>query len=412
MAAVIYTISPKVGANGMSEIKVRFLAKQTDQRAHTGIFVPAHRWDAAAHKVITPRGMVTPETIALQDMQAKLDALRAHILAKYMENPYTILRGWLSKVILEFHNVPADMHLISDLVQEYIDEGTLAPRTADHYKVIKAMLEDFAKRKYPLYIERFNVEELDRFTKYLAADGTRGQNTINSKLRKLRCIVNRAVAKKIIPEWDNPFRERKIAQDIYGTPIFLTIAEREQIYRFEGLSDAMAIQRDIFIFQCLVGCRVSDLIAFRVENVHNGFLEYIQQKVIKDNPTTVRVPICDTAMEIINRYAGQEDGRLLPFISDVKYNVCIKKIVQAAGVDRMVLVRNPKTGIPEWRPIYEVAASHLARRTFMANMYKQTKSERIVSSFTGHVDSSRAFKRYTTVDDEMKIEAIRDLEHG
>jgi hypothetical protein len=48
----------------------------------------------------------------------------------------------------------------------------------------------------------------------------------------------------------------------------------------------------------------------------------------------------------------------------------------------------------------------------MANMYKQTKSERIVSSFTGHVDSSRAFKRYTTVDDEMKIEAIRDLDRG
>lgn len=411
MAAVIFTISPKVGANGMSEIKVRFLARQTDQRAHSGIFVPAHRWDSNSHRVITPRGMVTPETIALQDIQARLDALRAHILAKYMENPYTILRGWLNNTILDFHNVPTNLHLISDLVQDYINEGTLGARTADHYKVLKSTLEEYAKRKYPLYIERFNVEELDRFTKYLA-DGTRGQNTINAKLRKLRCIVHRAVAKKIINEWDNPFRERKIAQDVYGTPIFLTIAEREQIYRFEGLSPTMAIQRDIFIFQCLVGCRVSDLLSFTHDNVHEGFLEYVQQKVKKDNPTTVRVPLCDTAMEIINRYADLEDGRLLPFISDVKYNVCIKRIVQQAGVDRLVLVRNSRTGDVERRPIYEVAASHLARRTFMANMYKQTKSERIVSSFTGHVDSSRAFKRYTTVDDEMKIEAIRDLDRG
>lgn len=411
MAAVIFTISPKVGANGMSEIKVRFLARQTDQRAHSGIFVPAHRWDSNSHRVITPRGMVTPETIALQDIQARLDALRAHILAKYMENPYTILRGWLNNTILDFHNVPTNLHLISDLVQDYIDEGTLGARTADHYKVLKSTLEEYAKRKYPLYIERFNVEELDRFTKYLA-DGTRGQNTINAKLRKLRCIVHRAVAKKIINEWDNPFHERKIAQDVYGTPIFLTIAEREQIYRFEGLSPTMAIQRDIFIFQCLVGCRVSDLLSFTHDNVHEGFLEYVQQKVKKDNPTTVRVPLCDTAMEIINRYADLEDGRLLPFISDVKYNVCIKRIVQQAGVDRLVLVRNSRTGDVERRPIYEVAASHLARRTFMANMYKQTKSERIVSSFTGHVDSSRAFKRYTTVDDEMKIEAIRDLDRG
>ena len=358
MAAVIFTISPKVGANGMSEIKVRFLARQTDQRAHSGIFVPAHRWDSNSHRVITPRGMVTPETIALQDIQARLDALRAHILAKYMENPYTILRGWLNNTILDFHNVPTNLHLISDLVQDYIDEGTLGARTADHYKVLKSTLEEYAKRKYPLYIERFNVEELDRFTKYLA-DGTRGQNTINGKLRKMRCIVHRAVAKKIINEWDNPFRERKIAQDVYGTPIFLTIAEREQIFRFEGLSPAMAIQRDIFIFQCLVGCRVSDLRSFTHDNVHEGFLEYVQQKVKKDNPTTVRVPLCDTAMEIINRYADLEDGRLLPFISDVKYNVCIKRIVQQAGVDRLVLVRNSRTGDVERRPIYEVAASHL-----------------------------------------------------
>ena len=62
----------------------------------------------------------------------------------------------------------------------------------------------------------------------------------------------------------------------------------------------MAIQRDIFIFQTLIGCRVSDLYRMTKLNVVNEAIEYIPKKTKEGNPVTVRVPLNDKAKEILD----------------------------------------------------------------------------------------------------------------
>lgn len=62
-------------------------------------------------------------------------------------------------------------------------------------------------------------------------------------------------------------------------------------------------------------------------------------------------------------------GKLFPFISSQKYNDAIKKVFTVCDVRRMVTVLNPLTGKEEKRPINELASSHLARRTFVGNLY-------------------------------------------
>ena len=62
------------------------------------------------------------------------------------------------------------------------------------------------------------------------------------------------------------------------------------------------------------------------------------------------------------------------------------------------------------RPIYEVASSHMARRTFIGNIYKQVKDQHLVSSLTGHSDNSRAFVRYRNIDIDMKQELVNILD--
>lgn len=237
----------------------------------------------------------------------------------------------------------------------------------------------------------------------------RSQNTINSKLRCIRALCRWYVETERAET--NPFDRYKIPSDVYGTPTFLTLDERDKLYATHFDSVSMETQKDIFVFQCHVGCRVSDLMALTTANMTNdGFLQYIQQKLRKSKPIVVRVPLTDTAKEIIAKYAGQPDNRLLPFISDVKYNVAIKKVLRAAGITRTVIVQNKLTYEEEPRAICDIAASHLARRTFMGNMFKKVKSERIVSAFTGHAARSQAFSRYTDVDDEMKRQIIQEIE--
>jgi hypothetical protein len=77
-----------------------------------------------------------------------------------------------------------------------------------------------------------------------------------------------------------------------------------------------------------------------------------------------------------------------------------------AGVTRMVSVIDVKTNREVQRPLNEIASSHMGRRTFIGNMYKQVKDPDLIGSMSGHVEGSKAFTRYRAIDDEMKIELV------
>ena len=62
------------------------------------------------------------------------------------------------------------------------------------------------------------------------------------------------------------------------------------------------------------------------------------------------------------------------------------------------------------RPINEVASSHLARRCFVGNLYKQVKDPNLVGALSGHREGSREFARYRDIGKEMKQELVKMLE--
>ena len=161
--------------------------------------------------------------------------------------------------------------------------------------------------------------------------------------------------------------------------------------------------RDIFVFQCLIGCRVSDLIKLTPEHIENGILAYTPHKTKDEGDESIqaRVPLHAKAQELIKKYKGVDKrGRLFPFITAQKYNDAIKAIFTMAGVTRNVEVRNPLTGENEIRPINEIASSHLARRTFVGNAYFKVSDPNLIGKMSGHVDGSKAFKRYRKIEDE------------
>ena len=200
---------------------------------------------------------------------------------------------------------------------------------------------------------------------------------------------------------------------MYGTPYYITIEERDRIADFDmSANPALEIQRDIFIFQCLIGCRVSDLMAMTPASIINDAIEYMPQKTKGERPQVVRVPLNNRAKALVEKYAGREDlnGKLFPFISSQKYNVAIKRIFTLCGVTRMVTVLNPTTREEEKRPLNEIASSHLARRTFIGNLYKKVKDPNLVGSLSGHKEGSKAFARYRDIDEDMKKELVSLLD--
>lgn len=239
--------------------------------------------------------------------------------------------------------------------------------------------------------------------------GQRGRNTVNGYLKKFKSFVLWAKGEDLMPS--NPFRRFKIARDVYGTPYYISLEERHQIEQADLSSrPKLAIQRDIFVFHCCLGCRVGDLKRLTTANLIDGEIHYIAQKTKSGNPKTIKIPLNETAMAIVEKYADPNRESLLPFISDQKYNYAIKEIFTLAGITRNVVVRNSVTGEQEIRPINEIASSHMARRTFVGNLFKKFKDQSLISELSGHVPNSREFARYREIDSELKREMVSVIE--
>ena len=79
-------------------------------------------------------------------------------------------------------------------------------------------------------------------------------------------------------------------------------------------------------------------------------------------------------------------------------------------MNRVVTVLNPTTREEEKHPLFEVASSHMARRTFVGNLYKQIKDPNLICPMSGHKEGSRAFARYREIDEELMKETVNLLE--
>ena len=88
--------------------------------------------------------------------------------------------------------------------------------------------------------------------------------------------------------------------------------------------------------------------------------------------------------------------------------------VPIAGVENSNLLQcyeiNPTTSEEEIRPLHEIALSHLARKCFIGNLYKQVKDPNLVGVLSGHKEGSKAFSRYREIDEQMKKDLVGMLE--
>lgn len=456
------SISKKVNVTGRSELQLRLRLGKVDQQASTHLFVnPQHvRWEyylsskgrKSKRLVLSVARIKTPEVQHTEETKGQIEQMiefiDKRILADGLEN---ITKGWLSKQIDEFIKIlkpegptkhkkeskqqKSKSPSFFEAYNTFVSSRDLSIGRRRHFMVIGRVLQRYElyrqllKPKFKLTFEvvddamLHDLEDyiknehqlLARFPKIIQAvpesrtPAERGQNTINGYLKKLKTFFFWANNKGLTS--NDPFREFKISQDIYGTPYYITIEERHQIEQADlSHRPALAAQRDVFVFQCCVGCRVSDLRTLTADNVINGMVHYIARKTQTGHPVTLKIPLNQTALDIIERYADPHRKALLPFISDQKYNDAIKEIFTIAGVTRNVVILNPLTGKQEIRPINEVASSHMARRTFTGNIYRLFKDQALVSELTGHAPGSRAFARYREVDEEMKREMVTAIE--
>ncbi len=248
----------------------------------------------------------------------------------------------------------------------------------------------------------FQNLDLPAFQKFLLSKGL-GNNSITNYLNCLKTFIKHANEKEYTNI--NPFISFKFDAEKYGTPIYLTIQERDLLFNAK-LEGHYEVVRDIFVFQCLIGCRYGDLLRFKHTNIVDGFIQYIASKTKEGKTQIARIPLSDKAKLILSKY-DLPDGRLLPELSVLCCNRKLKKVFEKVGLVRIVTIKDKKTLIDKQVSINTLASTHMARRIFIGGLYNNNVKNEIIASMSGHVAHSKAFSRYYEIKPEQQIEAMK-----
>lgn len=379
------TLSRRTDSAGRAEIFLRLTVDRYRQyRLRTGIFTSCAFWlDSGTH------GQCVEEAESLA-------ALEKQIFRICETTPAELLSAQYLRQRLRLKGKTSHGASMTRYMERFIAERELSVSRRRQYATLGRMLAD-----YESWIGRslspaeFDAARLAGFISFLRAGGKRGHNTICSIIVRLRAYLRRLGADVSGAHWKR--------SELYGTPYFLDSRELEKVAVADIGDKRLARLRDVFVFQCLTGCRVSDLQRLTTANIVGGAVEYVPVKTRHEHADVVRVPLHPTALDIVSRYAPVSDGsRLLPCVSPAAYNRAIRAVLKLCGVTRTVSVLDPVALAERQHRLCDVASSHLARRTFVGNLYRIVRDPALVSSMSGHKDGSKAFARYRRIDDDIK----------
>lgn len=469
MATITLRLSTKTDKQtNQHEILMRFRHGKVDQYAKTNVFVHPDHWsnDTKSIKIPNARLLTDEKKQLINDLQKKIDRLN-NIMSLVQSsfqaiNKSNVEKDWLKSLIEDFNNQsqqadePQSQKTIFEWFELFMESKKYKGGSAKAMRVVERALGRYqgymrAKRDksftldinaitkdtiidfFEYFQNEFHLAEQDpKLYKNLLKDNPteitakhktakieeRGFNHIVNTKKKLKCFFN--WLNKEGYSNNHPFDGIEIGSGNYGDPIILSIDERNKIGDFDlSATPHLERQRDVFIFQCLIGCRVGDLLKMTPDNVVDGedglYIQYIPRKTKDKKTVTATVPLNERATALLAKYKNvdmsayrNKNNRnpLLPFISSQKYNEAIKEIFKLCGINRMVIKLNPISGEEESKPLYEVASSHMARRCFVGNLYNKVADPNLIGSMSGHVEGSKAFKRYRKIEMGTKRKAV------
>lgn len=459
---VTLRLSEKVDVNGRSEVllstQVKIGGRVVRMRAKSEVRVKRELFSAERGVDLSRRRVVSAEErewcVKMQERlngilstvaQAEIGADRSLMGCDWLRG---VVQGYLHPERVE--DVPTGVvsGSFSTLTRLYLDKGGFIPSYVRQFKVmVRSVLRfegyvratDRRRCDFVFDVQRVDNRVIDEYLGYLSRErelaaenvalfkrlmgsypdwlkggrdviNARGWNAIAKYVHQLRAFFHWLLLTGRTKS--RPFEGVKLESEQYGTPFYITTEERDRIAAAVMPSEELERVRDVFVFQCYVGCRYGDLVRLTRENIVDGVLTYAPHKTKDDGGQVrlARVPLHRVARALIEKYEGvDERGRLMPVVANGGYNRGIREVFRIAGVMRNVVVRNGLTGENEIRPINEVASSHLARRTFIGNAYKIVADPNIIGKMSGHVEGSKAFARYRNIEDETLRDVIDRL---
>ena len=329
------------------------------------------------------------------------------------------------------------------LLKQYIYKDTMKKKTEKPATfIMKQIVEekdivDSSKKQYRFNIDKFkrfldensipdtwesmNLETFTRYQQFLLEDG-KEDNKKGKKASSLKNIMSTffAILRKASKRIDIPFKWEESNLESFelvkdksnkelarNKEVALTEEQIKQLYGHQPSGTEKQVEknteiRDLFVLQCLVGQRVSDMQKFfngdNERDEENGTISIIQQKT----GARAIIPLVPLAEEIIDKYSGKE----IKYYKEKRrgLNDELRVIAKEAGLNEPITYE--EDGVKYTKLLYELLHTHSARHTFSTIMCRRGVPREDIIIATGHENTQMLDKIYahlTAKDKSRKV---------
>ncbi|WP_274476127.1 tyrosine-type recombinase/integrase [Mangrovimonas aestuarii] len=268
--------------------------------------------------------------------------------------------------------------------------------TIMRYDYHKTILKEFQEyRKKDIHFNKINASFYNEYIHYCVTVKKHSSNTLRRNVGLFKTFLNWALENN--HTYNAEFKKFKSPKAQATDEVALTLDQVKEIYTLD-LSEKKKLERvrDIFVFGCSTGMRISNYSKVSKNDIEDGYIKVVDKK---NNDKYLKIPLNDFSLEILEKYDYK-----LPVISTQKFNTYIKDVFKEAGykheIKKITKVGNEVIETPI--PFYDRISSHTARRSFITIMKNKKIPDKVIMEFTGHKSLEVFNKYYKPNEDDKK----------
>ena len=302
---------------------------------------------------------------------------------------------------------PSFWQLYEEFVTENGRLNNWTHATFQKFKTVKNHLTDFqAHEDIELSFEYFSEDGLNNYVDFLRDEADLRNLTVGKQISFLKWFLRWSARKGFHSNMAFDSFKPKM-KNTQKKVIFLT---SEELSKIRSLSIPKSKQylervRDVFIFLCFSSLRYSDVSNLKRSDIKDDHMEVTTIKTAD----SLSIELNSHTKAILEKYANIhfKDDRVLPIISNQRFNDYLKELAELAGIDEPIRETYYKGNerIDVVTPKYALLGSHTGRRTFICNALALGIPPQVVMKWTGHSDY-KAMKPYIDIADSIKAAAM------
>ena len=290
---------------------------------------------------------------------------------------------------------------LSDKKMDFSSQAN-ATSTIRRYDYNQTLLKDFQGfRKKSIHFNQINKTFYNTLLAFCIDEKRHTANTVRRNVGLFKTFMNWALEEKHTFKTD--FQKFKAPTAQETDEIALSFLQVQELLAFD-LSANLRLEkvRDLFVFGCATGMRISNYSNVVNSDIQNGFIIVVDKK---NQDKNLEIPLNELSLFVLDKY-----DYLLPSITTQKFNKYIKEVFKKLGYTNEVkkTYRIGNEIIVQHLPFYERISSHTARRSFITIMKNKKIPDKVIMSITGH-KSLEVFNKYYKPSSEEKITFMQDV---